>query len=124
MKKILVVEDNPTNRLLIRDVLRYYGYEVLEAADGKEGVSMASEHLPDLILMDIQMPVMDGFQAGAILKNDPKTKHIRIIALTSFAMKGDRDKIMEAGFDGYISKPIDTRGLPIIIEQHLGTKEV
>lgn len=122
MKKILVVEDNPTNRLLIRDVLRYYGYEVLEAADGKEGVSKASEHLPDLILMDIQMPVMDGFQACAILKNDPKTKHIRVIALTSFAMKGDQDRIMVAGFDDYISKPIDTRGLPKIIEQHLKTK--
>ena len=118
---ILIVEDNPTNLRLLRDVLRHYGYEVLEAADGKQGVSMAIEHLPDLILMDIQMPVMDGFQAGAILKNDPTTKHIKIIALTSFAMKGDRDRVMQSGFDDYISKPIDTRGLPRIIELHLGT---
>lgn len=120
-KKILIVEDNPMNRRLLRDVLKYYGYEALEASDGKEGVSMAIEHMPDLILMDLQMPVMDGYQAGAILKNDPKTKHIKIIALTSFAMKGDRDRVMEAGFDDYISKPIDTRGLPKILELHLAT---
>lgn len=117
--KILIVEDNPMNRRLIRDVLKYYGYEVLEAADGKEGVSMAMEHLPDLILMDIQMPVMDGFRAGDILKSDPKTKHIKIIALTSFAMKDDRDRFMEAGFDDYISKPLDIRQLPEIMKLHL-----
>lgn len=127
MKKILIVEDNPINRRLLRDVLKYYGYEVLEAADGKEGVSMAIEHLPDLILMGLQMPVMvvmvvkDGYQAGSILKNDPKTKHIKIIALTSLAMKGDRKRVMRAGFDDYISKPIDTRGLPKILELHLAT---
>lgn len=121
MKKILIVEDNPTNRRLLRDVLKYYGYEVLEAADGKEGVSMAIEYLPDLVLMDLQMPVMDGIQAGIMLKNEPKTRDIKIIALTSFAMKGDRDRVMKAGFDDYISKPIDTRSLPRILELHLGT---
>lgn len=121
MKKILVVEDNPNNRRLLKDLLMYYGYEVLEAADGREGVSMAVEHLPDLILMDLQMPVMDGFQAGNILKNDPKTKHIKIIAITSFAMKGDRDMVMKGGFSDYLSKPIDTRELPNIIKMHLGT---
>ncbi len=88
MKKILIVEDNPTNMRLIRDVLKYHGCEVLEASDGKEVARMASEHLPDLILMDIQMPVMDGFQAGTILKNDPATKHIKIIALTSLCHAG------------------------------------
>lgn len=122
-KKILVVEDNPTNRLLIRNVLKYYGYEVLEAADGKEGVSMAIEHLPDLILMDLQMPVMDGFRASYMLKNDPSTKHIKIIALTAFAMKGDREKVLEAGFDEYIPKPIDTRGLPELVKKLLGGSE-
>lgn len=120
MKKILVVEDNPTNMRLMRDVLLYYGYEVLEAADGKEGVSMAMEHLPDLVFMDLQMPIMDGYQAGDILKNDPKTRHIKIIALTSFAMRGDRDRVMQAGFDDYVSKPINTRALPKILELHLG----
>lgn len=122
MKKILVVEDNPTNMRLIRDVLKYHGYEVLQAVNGQEGLSMAAEHLPDLIFMDLQMPVMDGYQAGSILKNDPKTAHIKIIALTSFAMKGDRDRVMQAGFDDYISKPINTRNIPQILETHLGEK--
>lgn len=124
MKKILVVEDNPTNMRLMRDVLKYLGYEVLEALNGKEGVSTALEYLPDLILMDLQMPVMDGFEAGSILKNDPKTSSIKIIALTSFAMKGDRDRVMQSGFDDYISKPINTRNLPKILETHLGERGV
>jgi len=118
--KILIVEDNEKNRTLVKDVLEYHGYEVIEARDGKEGIKMAKEHKPDLILMDIQMPVMDGITAGRILKNDLETKHIKIIALTSFAMKGDKEKILKAGFDDYISKPIDTRKLSGHIERLLG----
>ncbi|MEK6743295.1 MAG: response regulator [Nitrospirota bacterium] len=119
-KKILVVEDNGKNRMLIKDILLYHGYEVIEAENGKIGVELAKQHLPDLILMDIQMPVMDGFTAIVLLKNDPDTKSIRMIALTSFAMKGDKEKIMRAGFDDYIAKPIDTRKLPEIVKKYAG----
>ncbi|MBI5212728.1 MAG: response regulator [Nitrospirae bacterium] len=115
-KKILIVEDNEKNRVLIRDVLKYYGYEVIEAVNGEEGIKAAKEKTPDLILMDIQMPVMDGFAAMQALKRDPATKDIKIIALTSFAMKGDKEKIMDAGFDYYIAKPVDTRELPRMIQ--------
>ena len=119
-KKILIVEDNEKNRTLVKDVLVYHGYEIIEACDGKEGIKMAKEHKPDLILMDIQMPVMDGITAGRILKNDLETKDIKIIALTSFAMKGDKEKILKGGFDDYIAKPIDTRKLSGYIERLLG----
>jgi len=103
--------------MLLRDLLEFHGFEVLEAADGKEGIDSARKEMPDLILMDLQMPVLDGFAAGKILKEDPATKHIKIIAVTSFAMVGDRKRIIEAGFDDYISKPIDTRGLPVLLKK-------
>jgi two-component system, cell cycle response regulator DivK len=118
-KKILVVEDNDQNRILIRDVLEYYGYAVIEASNGAEGIARAREHLPDLILLDIQMPVMNGFAAIGALWDDPVTRGIAVIALTSFAMKGDREKIMAAGFHGYIAKPIDTRVLPNMVREFL-----
>lgn len=119
-KKILVVEDNEENRIMMRDVLRYYGYDVLEAKDGLEGIKMAREHLPDLILLDIQMPVLDGIATKKMLKNDPGTSAIKIIAVTSFAMKGDGEKLLETGFDDYMAKPVDTRALPEIIKKHIG----
>jgi len=119
--KILVVEDNEKNLILIKDVLKYYGYEVIEAENGKIGVELAKQRLPDLILMDIQMPVMDGFSAIAMLKDDPATKSIKVLALTSFAMKGDKGKIMQAGFDDYIAKPINTRTLPEIVKKYAGS---
>ena len=118
-KRILVVEDNERNRILLRDVLRYHGYKVIEAENGAGAVKLAKEDMPDLIFLDIQMPVMDGFKALKILKDMPETKNIKVIALTSFAMAGDREKIMQAGFDHYISKPIDTRKLPLIVKQYL-----
>ena len=118
-KKILVVEDNEQNRTLLKDVLEYHGYQIVEAANGAEGIAQAREHLPDLILLDIQMPVMNGFAAIQSLRNDPATRGIRVIALTSFAMKGDREKIMAAGFQGYLAKPIDTRELPKIMARFL-----
>lgn len=121
-RKILVVEDNENNRRLIRDVLLYYGYEVIEAGDGVEGVRLAKEHLPDLILLDIQMPVMNGFTALNVLREAPETKNIKVIAMTSFAMTGDKERIMAAGFDDYISKPIDTRELPKLVERMLAGK--
>lgn len=117
--RILIVEDNENNRSLIRDLLSFHGYEITVASDGHEGVGLARELMPDLILMDIQMPGMDGMTAAGILKGDPATSCLKIIALTSFAMQGDREKFLAAGFDGYVSKPISTRDLPDLVRQWL-----
>ena len=116
---ILIVEDDPKNLKLIRDLLQIRGYTTLEATDGKQGVDMARAKMPDLILMDIQMPVMDGFEAISILKADPVTKSIPIIALTAFAMQGDREKCMEAGCNDYITKPLDTRVFMTKVKEYL-----
>ncbi|MBI4844635.1 MAG: response regulator [Nitrospirae bacterium] len=120
MKKILVVEDNDKNLRLIADILKYYKYEVIEAVNGEEAVKYAVSQVPDLILMDIQMPVMDGFTALKLLRENLLTKDIKVIALTSFAMAGDREKILSAGFNDYIAKPMDTRALPEIVRRYLG----
>ena len=117
--KILIVEDNENNRSLFRDILKFHGHQVTVASDGAEGVALARELMPDLILMDIQMPGMDGMSAGCILKGDPATRRLKIIALTSFAMQGDEQKFLAAGFDGYLSKPISTRELPILVQKWL-----
>jgi two-component system, cell cycle response regulator DivK len=110
-KKILIVEDEPRNMKLFRDLLHRNGYETIEANDGEQGVTLARTSNPDLILMDIMMPKMDGIEATRILKTDSTTKYIPIIALTSFAMKGDKERALEAGCDGYIAKPIDIHEL-------------
>jgi CheY-like chemotaxis protein len=120
--RILVVEDNEKNRTLIRDVLEYHGYEVRTAADGASGIAAAKEFLPDVILMDIQMPVMDGLTAAKLIKADSATKKARLIALTSFAMKGDRERMLEAGFDDYIAKPINTRMLPELVRRYVSRR--
>jgi CheY-like chemotaxis protein len=116
---ILIVEDNENNRSLLKDILVFHGYEIVVAADGTEGVVLARERMPDLILMDIQMPGMDGMTAAGILKSDPATSGLKIIALTSFAMQGDREKFLTAGFNGYLSKPVNTREVPGLIERWL-----
>ena len=108
-KMILIVEDVSKNLKLIRDLLQASGYITMEATNGKQGIELAKAHKPDLILMDILMPVMDGFEATKILKTDAETKNIPIVALTSYAMKGDDEKICKAGCDAYITKPIDTK---------------
>lgn len=108
-KVILIVEDEPLNMKLFRDLLQVNGYATFEASNGKQGVEMAREKQPDLILMDIQMPVMDGLGATRILKSDPVTASIPIIALTSAAMAGDRERTIQAGCDSFMSKPIDIR---------------
>jgi len=114
--RILIVEDNDNNRSLLSDILTFYGYEITLACDGKEGLALARELMPDLILMDIQMPGLDGLTTGRILKGDPATSGLKIIALTSFAMQGDREKFIAAGFDGYLAKPISTRELPNLVK--------
>jgi len=118
-EKILVVEDNEQNRILMRQILTYHGYEVLEATDGLTGLEMARAHMPALILLDIQMPVMTGFAVIRELRNNPELRKIKAIAVTSFAMKGDREKALQAGFDEYVTKPIDTREFPELVKQVL-----
>ena len=108
-KAVLVVDDDPKNRKLLRDLLGVKGYAVVEAMNGREGVKQAQATLPDLILLDMQMPVMDGFDAVRMLKGNEKTKSIPIWALTSYAMAGDEKKVRAVGCDSYITKPIDTR---------------
>ena len=105
-KLILIVEDDPKSLKLFRDVLQVSGYATLEATDGRRGVQLAQEKKPDLVLMDIQLPVMDGVEATAILKADPATRDIPIIALTAYAMEEDQERVIQAGADGYLSKPI------------------
>ena len=117
--RILVVEDNEKNLVLMRDVLSYFGYEVLEARDGLECIDMAVEHCPGLILMDIQMPVMSGVDAMKNLRMRAETKEIKILAVTSLAMQGDRERLLGEGFDDYIQKPIDLVELPDIVKKHL-----
>ncbi|MFA5157173.1 MAG: response regulator [Candidatus Omnitrophota bacterium] len=119
-KKILVVDDNEQNRLLMSDILQYRGYEIFQAEDGEKGVGMAREFKPDLILLDMQMPGIDGFTAVKMLKDDPLTKDIKIIVVTSLAMKGDKEKIIALGVDDYIAKPIDTRQFPVLVEKYIG----
>ena len=121
MKKatILVVDDHPLNLKLVADILECEGYMVLKSMDAEEAQELLSHTLPDLILMDIALPGMDGLTLTRLLKNDKRTKHVQIVALTSFAMKGDDVKAREAGCDGYVTKPIDTRQLPLVIEQVL-----
>ena len=108
-EKILIIEDNPMNMELTTDLLKVSGYVVIQADTAELGISIAQSEKPDLIIMDIGLPVMNGLSAVEILKKDEKTKDIPILALTSYAMKGDREKILEAGCEGYLAKPIDTR---------------
>jgi CheY-like chemotaxis protein len=108
-EKILIIEDNAMNMELTTDLLKVSGYVVTQAETAEQGIKMAQSQKPDLIIMDIGLPVMDGLSAVEILKKDEKTKDIPILALTSYAMKGDREKILGAGCEGYLAKPIDTR---------------
>ena len=120
--KVLVVEDNDRNRRLMRILLKANGYEVIEASTGAEAMDYLQDHVPDLILMDVQLPHTDGLALTQEIKNGAQTKDIPIIAVTAYAMKGDRERMLEAGCDGYISKPIDTQKLPQIIADALQKK--
>lgn len=103
---ILLIEDTPANMKLATTLLHKSGYEVLQAEDAMQGIDLARKYRPDLILMDMQLPILDGMTATRILKTDPVTSHIKIVALTAFAMKGDEERMLDGGCDGYISKPI------------------
>jgi len=118
-EKILIVEDNPLNMRLIEMTLRPKGYELLKATDGEEALEMAIREKPDLILMDIYLPKVSGLEVTRRLRQMPAFNHIPIIAVTAHAMKGDKEKIIEAGCDAYLPKPINTRQLPEVVAEML-----
>jgi two-component system cell cycle response regulator DivK len=120
IKRILLVEDTEDNRQIIRDLCAHVGYDLLEAHDGPAGLAMAVEHKPDLILMDIQLPLMDGYETTRRIKADPALRHIPIIAVTSYALSGDEAKTRAAGCDGYVAKPFSPRELLAKIREFLG----
>ena len=117
--KILVVEDNAANLKLFSDVLEFEGHEILTARDAEQAQVVLAGTLPDLILMDIALPTMDGLTLTRKLKAGERTGHIRIVALTAFAMKGDAQKALDAGCEGYLTKPIDTRKFPALVANFL-----
>jgi len=120
---VLIVEDSEKNMKMMRDLMRVQGYQTLEASDGPAGLDMARQRRPDLILMDIQLPGMDGYEVTRRLKAQDDTKGIPIIAVTSFAMKGDEDRAREAGCDAYLSKPINIHQLVETVQRYLSKKE-
>ena len=119
MKTILIVEDNEKNMKLVRDILRHNGHDTIEAITGGDGVRLASERRPDLILMDIQLPEVSGLEVTKWIKEDDDLRTIPVIAVTAFAMKGDEEKIRQGGCEAYIAKPISVTGFLRTVEQFL-----
>ena len=120
-KSILVVEDQEDNRRILRDLLSSRGYDIIEVTDGLAGVEAAKREQPDLILMDIQLPGIDGYEATRRIKDEPDLAGITIIAVTSYALSGDEQKALEAGCDDYVAKPFSPRKLLAKIEEHLSS---
>jgi two-component system, cell cycle response regulator DivK len=123
-RRILVVEDNPLNLKLVRDVLQFAGYDVIEAHSGEEGLRAAREDPPDLVLMDLQLPGIDGTETLRRLRQGPLGRDVPVVAVTAFAMAEDRVRASVAGFDGYVEKPISVRELPGQIEAFLDGRAV
>lgn len=121
MKTILVVEDNPVNMRLLRLLLRTHGYTVQEATTGQDALTWLRAGRADLILLDMHLPVLDGFTLAAMLKSDARTRAIPLIAITAFAMKGDEERVLAAGCDAYVAKPVDDAALLEVIEKCLRT---
>lgn len=117
--RVLVVEDNERNLKLVRDVLQYAGYEIIEARTGEEGVELAQSRSPDVILMDLQLPDIDGMEALRRIRKSPVTADVPVVAVTAFAMQDDRARVFDAGFDGYLEKPLSVRELPALVQQFL-----
>ncbi len=111
MHKILVAEDHPASRELIEELLQAFGYDVVSACDGQDALAKVEDHRPDLVVMDIQMPVLDGFGVLRRLREDARFARLPIVALSAYAMRGDRQKGLEAGFNAYLTKPIDAAAL-------------
>ena len=116
---ILIVEDNDKNLKLVRDLLRFHGFETIEATNAEDGIALARERKPRLVLMDIQLPGMDGVTALEKLRADPSTATMSVVAVTASVMKEDRERFERAGFDGFITKPIDVQSFPETIRGHL-----
>lgn len=121
MSTILIVEDNPRNLKLVRDVLTVKGYTTMEAVTAEDGIRIAREHVPDLILMDIQLPGMNGIDALKVLRSEPSTAAIPVLAVTASVMQDDRRLIVEAGFDAYVAKPINLREFLDAVRKALDT---
>jgi CheY-like chemotaxis protein len=111
MIKVLIAEDNSVNRELLRELLELRGYTVLEACDGREALQMIEQVQPELLLLDIGMPVMDGFAVIQRIRENPKLAKLPVVAVTAYAMRGDEERILDAGFDGYLSKPVNASAL-------------
>ena len=122
-KRVLVIEDHEDNRRILRDLLTSAGYEPIEAVTGEEGVTLAETHHPDLILMDIQLPGLDGYEATRRIKANPALRQIPVIAVTSYALSGDEVKAKEAGCDAYVTKPFSPRALLAKIREYLPAGE-
>jgi len=122
-ERILVIEDNPLNLELVRALLQKLGYVVIDSGNAEEGIERAKAEQPHLILMDVNLPGMDGLTATTALKSEASTKHIPVVALTAHAMKGDEQRVYDAGCDGYMSKPIDTRGFPALVARFLRVEQ-
>lgn len=121
---ILIVEDNARNLKLARDILNHVGYRTLEAENAEDGLALARAQRPDLVLMDVQLPGMDGVEALGRLKTDPLTADIPVVALTAFAMRDDRDRLLAVGFDAYLDKPLNVREFPSQVEAVLRRADV
>ncbi|MEW6067985.1 MAG: response regulator [Nitrospirota bacterium] len=121
-KKVLVVDDNQDSRELVVKILKNKGYLMVEAVDGEDALEKVAKEKPDIILMDLSIPKIDGYEATKRLKEQDEFRHIPVVALTAHAMKGDREKVIEMGFEGYISKPIDIHELPNQIKAYLKGK--
>ena len=120
-KVILSAEDNDANRRIIRDLFGKKGYEIVEAVDGEEAIALAKQIKPDVILMDIQLPRISGYDVTKVIKSDPELMHIPIIAVTSYALSGDEEKAFEAGCDAYVTKPFRPKALLQVVEKYLGS---
>jgi two-component system cell cycle response regulator DivK len=123
MTKVLVAEDNPINRELLRELLENRGYAVVEACDGQEALRLTEQTQPDLLLLDIGMPVLDGFAVVRKIRENPRFASLPVVAVTAYAMQGDREKILSSGFDGYLSKPVNARALAEELERLFGKRE-
>jgi len=107
VKTVLFADDNPANRELVRAILEAAGFQVLEASDGRQALEQVRAHRPDVVLLDVQMPKLDGLRVLAEIRQDPVLATVPVVALTAYAMRGDRERILASGFDGYLTKPID-----------------
>jgi two-component system cell cycle response regulator DivK len=119
-KQVLLVEDNDDNRMIFATILDHFGYAVVQAPNGREGVDMADQHRPDLIIMDISLPVMDGLEATRRIRANPNTATIPVLAVTAHARDGDRDRVIDAGCNDYLAKPVEPRKLVQRVQGMIG----